>query len=242
MNSKDVTQFLYTTAQSAGFCLSEKQLMQFDMYKELLIEWNEKMNLTAITEPYEIATKHFVDSLYGLKFMQNAKNLIDVGTGAGFPGIPLKIAKPELELTLLDSLNKRINFLSEVTEKLDLSDVNCIHSRAEDGAKTSSPLRESFDVAVSRAVANLSVLAEYCLPYVKCGGTFLAYKGSDVEEECSNAFGAIEILGGDVTGVFKYTIPETDITHSVVVIKKIKNTPDKYPRPQGKIQKKPLGL
>ena len=242
MNSKDMTQFLYTTAQSAGFNFSEKQLMQFDVYKELLIEWNKKMNLTAITEPHEIATKHFVDSLYGLKFMQNAKNLIDVGTGAGFPGIPLKIAKPELKLTLLDSLNKRINFLSEVTEKLDLPDVNCIHSRAEDGAKTSSPLRESFDVAVSRAVANLSVLAEYCLPYVKCGGVFLAYKGGDVEEECSNASSAIEILGGDITEVFKYTIPETDITHSVVVIKKIKNTPDKYPRLQGKIQKKPLGL
>ena len=235
-----MTRFLYNTANSAGFTLSDEQLSQFEHYKDLLIEWNEKINLTAITESDEVDTKHFVDSLYGLKFMANVKTVIDVGTGAGFPGLPLKVAKPELSLTLLDSLNKRLNFLKEVTAKLNLDDVTFIHSRAEDGAVCASPLRESFDVAVSRAVANLSVLAEYCLPYVKLGGVFLAYKGGDVEEELANANCAIETLGGEVNGVFSYTIPQTDITHSIVVIKKIKPTPDKYPRLQGKIQKKPL--
>ena len=232
--------FLSDIAQKAGFDLNDVQLKQFSLFHELLVEWNEKMNLTAITETCEVATKHFVDSLYGLKFLGGRKNIIDVGTGAGFPGIPLKIAKPDLTLTLLDSLNKRLTFLTEVKNQLNLENVECIHSRAEDGAKTTSPLRESYDAAVSRAVANLSCLCEYCLPYVKRGGVFLAYKGPDVEEELASAQNAIEILGGEVTGVFKYTIPETDITHSIVVITKVRSTPDKYPRLQGKIQKKPL--
>lgn len=233
-------QFLSDIANDADFDISNTQLNQFDLYRQLLVEWNEKMNLTAITEKHEIATKHFIDSLYGLKFLKNAKTLIDVGTGAGFPGLPLKIAKPELSLTLLDSLNKRLNFLTEVKTQLNLSDVTCVHSRAEDGGKSGSVLRESFDVAVSRAVANLSVLSEYCLPYVSLGGVFLAYKGSDIEEELAQSTNAIDILGGEITGVFKYTIPKTDITHSIVVITKVKHTPDKYPRLQGKIQKKPL--
>ncbi len=235
-----MTHFLSDIASKAGFTLSDTQLEQFNTYANLLVEWNEKMNLTAITEPAEIATKHFVDSLYGLKFLAGKKKIIDVGTGAGFPGLPLKIAKSDIELTLLDSLNKRLTFLTEVKSQLGLDNVTCIHTRAEDGAKTGSLLRESFDGAVSRAVANLSCLCEYCLPYVKRGGVFLAYKGPEVEEELASAQNAIEILGGEVTGVFKYTIPETDITHSVVVITKIKSTPDKYPRLQGKIQKKPL--
>lgn len=233
-------QFLSEIMQDAEFDINDAKLRQFDSYRRLLVEWNEKMNLTAITEECEVATKHFADSLYGLKFLKNAKTLIDVGTGAGFPGLPLKIAKPELSLTLLDSLNKRLNFLEAVKNELDLKDVTCIHSRAEDGAKQGSSLRESFDVAVSRAVANLSVLSEYCLPYVKPGGVFLAYKGGDIEEELAESSDAIKILGGELTGLFKYTIPKTDITHSIVVITKTKNTPDKYPRLQGKIQKKPL--
>ncbi len=235
-----MTHYLSDIISDTSFNLTQNQLEQFDLYKDLLLEWNEKMNLTAITEPKEIASKHFADSLYGLDFINNAKTLIDVGTGAGFPGIPLKIAKPELSLTLLDSLNKRLNFLKEIKNRLSLSDVTLVHSRAEDGAKVTSLLRENFDVAVSRAVANLSVLAEYCLPYVKKGGVFLAYKGGDFEEELSNAANAIELLGGKVDDVFKYTIPKTDITHSIIVIKKIKCTPDIYPRLQGKIQKKPL--
>lgn len=235
-----MTQFLYNTARKSGFELSDKQLDQFGKYKELLLSWNEKINLTAITQSDEINTKHFVDSLYGLKFMEAGKSIIDVGTGAGFPGLPLKILKPELSLTLLDSLNKRLNFLKDVTDKLDLKDVTFVHSRAEDGATKNSPLRESFDVAVSRAVANLSVLAEYCLPYVKVGGVFLAYKGGDADTELADADNAIITLGGEVTGTFRYTIPETDITHSIIVIKKVKSTPDKYPRLQGKIKKQPL--
>lgn len=235
-----MTQFLSNAANAAGFRLTDAQIKQFDTYAKLLLEWNEKMNLTAITEPNEVATKHFVDSLYGLKFLSGKKNIIDVGTGAGFPGIPLKIAKTDLNITLLDSLNKRLTFLEEVKDRLGLDNVTCVHSRAEDGAKSGSSLRENFDAAVSRAVANLSCLCEYCLPYVKIGGVFLAYKGGEVEEELAEASNAIELLGGEVTGVFKYTIPETDITHSIVVITKIKNTPDKYPRLQGKIQKKPL--
>lgn len=235
-----MTNFLYNTAQKAGFSLDDGQLNQFLIYSDLLRQWNEKMNLTAIVEPDEIVLKHFVDSLYGLKFLDNAKNIIDVGTGAGFPGVPLKIAKPDVSLTLLDSLNKRLTFLEEVKKQLKLSDVTCVHSRAEDGAKAGSRLRESFDAAVSRAVANLSCLCEYCMPYVKVGGVFLAYKGPGVTEELAEAQNAIEILGGEVTGVFEYTLPDTDITHSVAVIKKIKPTPEKYPRLQGKIQKKPL--
>lgn len=232
--------YLSDLAIEAGFSLDNTQLTQFDNYKNLLVEWNEKMNLTAITEEQEVATKHFIDSLYGLKFLKNAKTLIDVGTGAGFPGLPLKIAYPSVSLTLLDSLNKRLNFLNTVVDELRLSDVTTVHSRAEDGASVGTSLRESFDVAVSRAVARFSVLAEYCLPYVKCGGVFLAYKGGDVEDELAESQNAIETLGGEVNGIFKYTIPKTDITHSIVVIKKIKQTPDKYPRQGGKIQKKPL--
>ena len=235
-----MTHFLYNTANSAGFSLDDAQLNQFTVYSTLLRQWNEKMNLTAITEPDEIVLKHFVDSLYGIKFLSDAKTLIDVGTGAGFPGVPLKIAKPELSLTLLDSLNKRLTFLEEVKNQLKISDITCVHSRAEDGAKAGAPLRESFDAAVSRAVANLSCLCEYCMPYVKVGGVFLAYKGSEVDIEVADAQNAIETLGGEVTGVFQYTLPETDITHSIVVIRKIKATPEKYPRLQGKIQKKPL--
>ena len=232
--------YLSDLAIEAGFSLDNTQLTQFDNYKNLLVEWNEKMNLTAITEEQEVATKHFIDSLYGLKFLKNAKTLIDVGTGAGFPGLPLKIANPSVSLTLLDSLNKRLNFLNAVVDELRLSDVTTVHSRAEDGASVGTSLRESFDVAVSRAVARFSVLTEYCLPYVKCGGVFLAYKGGDVEDELAESQNAIETLGGEVNGIFKYTIPKTDITHSIVVIKKIKQTPDKYPRQGGKIQKKPL--
>ena len=232
--------YLSDIAKKAGFELSDEQLNQFDVYAKLLVEWNEKMNLTAITEPFEVAIKHFIDSLYGLKFLNGKKSIIDVGTGAGFPGVPLKIAKPGLSLTLLDSLNKRLNFLTEVKEQLALKDVTCVHSRAEDGAKAGAAFRESFDAAVSRAVANLSCLCEYCLPYVKRGGVFLSYKGPDVEEELAEAQNAIETLGGEVTGLYKYTIPETDITHSIVVITKVKQTPEKYPRLQGKIQKKPL--
>ena len=227
-------------AQTAGFDLATPQLEQFRQYADLLVEWNQKMNLTAITEPSEIVTKHFIDSLYGLPYLPNGGTLIDVGTGAGFPGIPLKIARPDISLTLLDSLNKRLTFLNEVVRALALPDVKTIHSRAEEGATKKSPLREKFAVATSRAVAQLTAVAEYCLPYVKVGGVFLAYKGGDVEEECKQAKNAVKTLGGDIRDIVSYTIPTTDITHTVVVIEKIKETADIYPRQQGKISKKPL--
>lgn len=235
-----MSHLLYNTVKKMNYELSDSMLENFSLYEKLLVEWNEKMNLTAITEHSEVVIKHFADSLFGLKFIKDSSSVIDVGTGAGFPGVPLKIARPDIKLTLLDSLNKRLNFLTEVKNQLSLSDVTCIHSRAEDGAKMGSHLRENFDVATSRAVANLSVLCEYCLPYLKRGGVFLAYKGSDVDEELISAQNAIEILGGEVTGVFQYNIPDTDINHSVVVITKVRTTPEKYPRLQGKIQKKPL--
>ena len=227
-------------AKKAGFPLYDSQVLQFNRYAELLLSWNEKMNLTAITEPDEIISKHFADSLYGLPYLSAGDRIIDVGTGAGFPGIPLKIARPDLSLTLLDSLNKRLTFLQEVVSSLKLSDVKTVHARAEEGAKKPSPLREQFDAATARAVANLGVLAEYCLPYVKVGGVFLAYKGGEVEDEAKNAKNAIATLGGELSEIAKYTLPDTDITHSVVVIKKIKPTADIYPRQNGKITKKPL--
>lgn len=227
-------------AKTAGYPLSEEQLSQFSDYADMLSEWNQKMNLTAITEPFEVAAKHFADSLFGLSFIGEHASVIDVGTGAGFPGIPLKIAHPGISLTLLDSLNKRLTFLNAVVAELKLSDTTTIHSRAEDGAAKKSLLRERFDVSVSRAVSQLNVLSEYCLPYVKVGGVFLAYKGGDVEEELDAAKNAISLLGGEINDVFRYTIPQTDIAHSIIVIKKMRPTPEKYPRLQGKISKQPL--
>lgn len=225
---------------AAGFPLSTGQLKSFSTYADLLLEWNQKMNLTAITDPFDVAVKHFADSLYGLHFINENASIIDVGTGAGFPGIPLKIARPSLSLTLLDSLNKRLTFLDTVVSQLNLTKTQTVHSRAEDGATIKSPLREAFDVSVSRAVSQLNVLAEYCLPYVKVGGVFLAYKGGDVTAELSQAENAISLLGGKVAEVYSYTIAKTDITHSIVVISKVEPTPEKYPRLQGKITKKPL--
>ena len=233
-------QILSDCAKAAGFDLAQPQLAQFTKYADLLVEWNQKMNLTAITEPLEIVTKHFIDSLYGLPYLPNGGSLIDVGTGAGFPGIPLKIARPDISLTLLDSLNKRLTFLNTVIAELSIPDAKTVHARAEEGAAKKSMYREFFDVATSRAVAQLNVLAEYCLPYVKVGGVFLAYKGGDVEEECKNAKNAVKTLGGDIRDIVSYTIPTTDITHTIVVMEKIKETADIYPRQQGKISKKPL--
>lgn len=227
-------------AGAAGFPLSQEQLGQFSDFAELLSQWNEKMNLTAITDPFEVAVKHFADSLYGLKFLEDGFRVIDVGTGAGFPAIPLKIARPSLSFTLLDALNKRLTFLNAAISSLGLSGVETLHARAEEGAAKKSPLREGFDAAVSRAVSRLNVLAEYCLPYVKVGGLFLAYKGGGAEEELAEAENAIALLGGRTTEVYRYTIPMTDIVHSIVVVEKVQPTPETYPRQQGKISKQPL--
>ena len=208
---------------------------KFDTYMSLLLEWNEKINLTAITEPSEIRTKHFLDSLTCADSIPSGASIADVGTGAGFPGIPLKIERPDISLTLMDALNKRVSFLKEVCSQLDIT-ADCVHIRAEDAGRDAE-YRERFDVAVSRAVANLSVLAEYCLPLVKKGGVMLAMKGKDIQDEIRGAEDILARLGGRVREVQYHTIDGTDITHSIVVIEKIAKTPAQYPRSNSKIKK-----
>ena len=222
-----------------GITLSEIQLKQFYNYMNLLIEWNKKINLTAITEPNEIILKHFVDSLTISKYISDGTRVVDVGTGAGFPGIPLKIYRQDIEITLLDSLQKRINFLDEVIRELNLEKIETIHSRVEDFGKDKR-YREKFDIATSRAVANLATLSEYLLPLVKVGGKVISMKGSLIEEELENSKNAIKILGGKIEKVDEFNLPNSDISRNIVLIDKIKETPNKYPRKAGEPSKKPL--
>ena len=207
-------------------------------YGELLLEKNKVMNLTAITEPQDVAALHFLDSAALLALADfRGKSVVDVGTGAGFPGMPLKILEPSIHMTLLDSLGKRITFLQEVCEDLGLTDVQCVHARAEEFA---AEHRQGFDFAVSRAVTNLSVLCELCLPLVKVGGTFLSMKSVESDGELEQAEKAIRLLGGQVERTADYRIPGTEVTHRVIFIKKVAETPKKYPRPFAKIKKNPL--
>jgi len=212
--------------------LTDPQIAAFSTYADMLVEKNKVMNLTAVIDSEGIIIKHFVDSFLPLMKVEVPQNatLIDVGTGAGFPSIPMKIIREDLQLTLLDSLNKRVNFLREVSDALNL-DATCIHSRAEDGARAGAPtvLRETFDVATARAVAKLSVLSEYCLPYVKVGGKFLALKGSDCGEEITQAEEIIDKLGGKVSQITEYNLPNGD-ARTLVVVDKLRTTPGKYPR------------
>jgi 16S rRNA (guanine527-N7)-methyltransferase len=220
---------------------TEKQVKQFIQYKDLIIEWNNKINLTAIINEEDIVNKHFVDSLSCIKtgVINNSCKLIDIGTGAGFPGIPLKIMYPDMDITLLDSLNKRVIFLNEVINKLKLSKIYPIHGRAEDLARDNE-YRELYDIAVSRAVAELPVLLEYSLPYVKLGGYFIGMKGPSLSEEISKSNNALNILGGEIKDIININLPQTDIEHKLLIVKKIKKCPTKYPRKAGSPLKNPL--
>ncbi len=220
-----------------GFGVSEEQYGKFDAYAEALVEWNKKMNLTGITDPEGIAVKHFLDSVLPLKFadIPEKASLIDVGTGAGFPGVPLKIYRPDIKLTLLDSLNKRINFLTEACKAADIT-AECVHGRAEDCGRVPE-YREKYDIAIARAVAAMSVLAEYCLPFVKVGGIFAAMKGPN--ENYSDGEKAVKALGGEIADVKEYALPNGD-RRVLIIVKKISSTGAKYPRGGGQISKKPL--
>ena len=224
-----------------GITFTDQQKQQFVKFYELLVEWNKVMNLTGITEYEEVNEKHFVDSLSIVKAIDISKveTIIDVGTGAGFPGIPLKIAFPHLKVVLLDSLNKRIKFLDTVINELGLDDIKTIHGRAEDFSKQGD-YREQFDLCVSRAVANLATLSEYCIPYVKKGGLFVPYKSGEIEEEIEQSKKAVHVLGGKIEDVVKFRLPGTEIGRSFVIIRKLQNTARKYPRKAGLPSKEPI--
>ena len=239
MNIDNFKEKMYTYGRQIDIEFNDKQLNQFYEYMYLLLEWNEKINLTAITDPEEIILKHFIDSLTISKYIENDKSIADVGTGAGFPGIPLKIYRPDLNVTLVDSLNKRINFLNEVISKLDLKNINTVHSRIEDFGKDKK-YRESFDYVTARAVANLTTLSEYLIPISKVDGKCICMKGNDIKEEIINSKNAINLLGGKINSVDYFELPNSDISRNVIIINKIKNTPNKYPRKAGLPSKEPL--
>jgi len=232
---------LKKAAHEYSLALTDSQIQDFCTYYQMLIEWNEKINLTAITSPQDVAVKHMIDSLacYDETFFKKGARVIDVGTGAGFPGLPLKIFRPDIELTLFDSLNKRILFLQAVAKELGITDINFIHNRAEDGGKNKG-LREHYDIAVSRAVARLNVLCEWCLPFVAVGGFFIALKGSKYNEEVNQSRGAIKLLGGEIAKIQNVKLPGLDDVRAIIFIKKIKKTPLTYPRRPGSAEKNPL--
>ena len=224
-----------------GLEANEKVLSDFQKYKELLVEWNQKMNLTGIEDEKEVFIKHFLDSISAVTkgYIQNGMSLIDVGTGAGFPGLPLRICLPELKVTLLDSLNKRINFLQEVSSKLSIDDIEFIHGRAEDFGKNED-YREKYDIATARAVAGLPVLMEFCVPFIKVGGYFVCLKGPNANLELEESKKAMEVLGVEYIEKIDVKLPESDLNHNILIFKKVKNTPSKYPRKAGKVSKNPI--
>ena len=236
-----MSQIFESKLNELGITLDDNQKQQFVKFYELLVEWNKVMNLTGITEYEEVNEKHFVDSLSIVKAIDinEVETVIDIGTGAGFPGIPLKIAFPHLKVVLLDSLNKRIKFLNTVIDELGLNDIKTIHGRAEDFAKQAD-YREQFDLCVSRAVANLATLSEYCIPYVKKDGLFVPYKSGEIEEELEQSKKAVHVLGGKIQDVVKFQLPGSEIGRSFVKIKKLQNTAKKYPRKAGLPSKEPI--
>ena len=232
-------EFMTTIARDVGFELNQKNLADLDLYATKLVEWNEKINLTTIVAPDEIAIKHFLDSFLLLKSFEikQGATIIDVGAGAGFPTLPCKLIRPDLKVTLLDSLNKRIVFLKDLVDSLKIR-VDCVHGRAEEQG-VQSKYRERYDIATARAVAHMRELSEYCLPFIKVGGYFIALKGYDIEVELNEAKSAIHLLGGEIQDVQKFILPD-DSKRGIVIIKKISQTPTKYPRNQGKMKKQPL--
>lgn len=239
MQIEEFSQELKDNMKKIDINITDMQIEKFFKYMNLLIEWNKKINLTAIIEPKDIIIKHFVDCGTLLKYLNSNEKVIDIGTGAGFPGIPLKILDESLDITLVDSLNKRVNFLNEVVLNLNLNKIKIIHSRAEDLARNME-YREKFDKVVSRAVANLTTLSEYDLPFLKIKGKFLGMKSLEIEEEIENARKAIDILGGKIEKVDKFDLIDSDIGRSIVIISKKNRTPKQYPRRAGKPLKEPL--
>lgn len=239
MNIEEFKEIMISYGSKIEINFTEEQINKFYKYMNLLLEWNEKINLTAITDPKEVILKHFIDSLTINKYLKQNSTLADVGTGAGFPGIPLKIVRPDLKITLVDSLNKRINFLNIVIDELEIKNITTVHSRIEDFGKNKQ-YREKFDYATARAVANLAVLSEYLLPIIKVGGQAIGMKGNNVKVELDDGKKAIGILGGKLNFVDEFVLPDSDIFRNVVVIDKIKNTPGKFPRKAGVPSKEPI--
>ena len=239
MNFEEFKTMLNTELNYLSINLSDIKLEQFYTYMNLLIEWNKKINLTAIVEEKDIIIKHFLDSLTISKYINSNQKIMDIGTGAGFPGIPLKIVQENINMNLIDSLNKRITFLNEVVNKIELKNIVAIHSRAEDLAKIEEH-REKYDIATARAVAGLPILMEFCVPFVKVGGYFVCLKGPNANLELEESKAAMDVLGVEFIEKINIELPESDLNHNILVFKKVKNTPDKYPRKAGKPAKSPI--
>lgn len=239
MEENEFKEKMQEKSKILGFDFSVEQISKFYKYMNMLIEWNEKINLTAIIEPNEIILKHFIDSLTIYKDIPNNSSVVDVGTGAGFPGIPLAIMNESLKITLVDSLNKRLIFLQEVINELNLKNVELVHARAEEFGQNKK-YRECFDVSTSRAVANLSTLSEYLIPLVKVNGKVISMKASEAQEEINDAKKAIEVLGGAIEKIEEFNLPQSDIGRTVIIIRKEKTTPNKYPRKPGTPSKEPI--
>ena len=239
MDIKEFNEIFNKYLKDLNIKLDEEQIKKFYIYMNLLIDWNEKINLTSIIKPEEMILKHFIDCLTIAKYIEENSELMDMGTGAGFPGIPLKIYRDDLKIVLADSLNKRLNFLNEVIDTLKLDSIETIHTRAEELGKNKK-YREQFDIATSRAVANLATLSEYLLPFVKVGGKCICMKGPDIDEEINIAEKAITILGGKIVKKDVFNLPQSDLGRSIVIIKKVKDTPGKFPRKPGTPAKEPI--